>query len=77
MVLMGAWLQSYSHSFSLKAESANGIVTIDNVNIPEGVAISGPSNFFCCRVPYWLIVLPLTLLSAWLILAKPRKANDG
>ena len=25
-------------------------------------------------VPYWSLVLPLTLLSAWLILAKPRKA---
>ncbi len=26
-------------------------------------------------VPYWSLVLPLTLLSAWLILAKPRKAK--
>ena len=26
-------------------------------------------------IPYWLLVLPLTLLSAWLILAKPRKAK--
>ena len=31
-------------------------------------------------VPYWSLVLPLTLLSAWLILVKPRKvkaANGG
>ena len=28
-----------------------------------------------CRIPYWSLVLPLTLLSAWLILAKPRKAK--
>ena len=27
-------------------------------------------------VPYWSIVWPLTLLSAWLILAKPRKAKN-
>ena len=27
------------------------------------------------RVPYWTLVLPLTLLSAWLILIKPRKAK--
>ena len=26
-------------------------------------------------IPYWSLVLPLTLLSAWLILAKPRKAK--
>jgi hypothetical protein len=25
-------------------------------------------------VPYWFIVLPLTLLSAWLLLSKPRTA---
>ncbi len=25
------------------------------------------------KVPYWSLVLPLTLLSAWLILIKPRK----
>jgi hypothetical protein len=28
------------------------------------------------QVPYWSIVLPLTLLSAWLILSKPR-SNQG
>ena len=38
------------------------------------------SSFFSMRlsiwiVPYWSLVLPLTLLSAWLILIKPRKAK--
>lgn len=28
-----------------------------------------------CMVPYWSIILPLTLLSAYLILWKPRKLN--
>ena len=28
-------------------------------------------------VPYWSLVLPLTLLSAWLILGKIRKAKPG
>ena len=28
-------------------------------------------------VPYWSLVLPLTLLSAWLILIKPRKAKGA
>lgn len=30
-----------------------------------------------CRVPYWSIVVPLTLLSAYLILWKPRKRGSG
>lgn len=25
-----------------------------------------------CSIPYWSIVIPLTLLSAWLLLSKPR-----
>ena len=48
-------------------------------------------GFVCCKVtddegfvpftlvimPYWSLVLPLTLLSAWLILGKTRKATGG
>lgn len=26
-------------------------------------------------VPYWAIVIPLTMLSAWLLLSKPRQAK--
>jgi hypothetical protein len=28
-------------------------------------------------IPYWLLVLPLTLLSAWLLLSKPRPAKPA
>ena len=37
----------------------------------DGKIVSVPSNlvFFA---PYWPIVIPLTLLSAWLLLSKPR-----
>ena len=28
-------------------------------------------------IPYWSLVLPLTLISVWLILGKPRKAKGG
>ena len=28
-------------------------------------------------IPYWSLVLPLTLLSAWLILGKPRKVKPA
>ena len=30
-----------------------------------------------CTIPYFSIVLPLTLLSAWLLLLKPRPAKRG
>lgn len=30
-------------------------------------------HFFCC-VPYWSIVLPFTLLSAYLLVTKPRRS---
>jgi hypothetical protein len=36
-----------------------------------------PKNLYWCRVPYWSLILPMTLLSAWLILAKPRKAKGA
>ena len=31
-------------------------------------------SFWC--VPYWSIVLPMTLLSAWLIIMKPKKTKE-
>ena len=34
-----------------------------------------PIEFWC--VPYWAITIPLTLLSAWLFVAKPRKRESG
>jgi hypothetical protein len=32
---------------------------------------------FMLVVPYWSIVIPLTLLSAWLLLGKPRQAKKA
>ena len=34
-----------------------------------------PGNLTMWAVPYWSIVVPLTLLAAWLLLSKPRNAN--
>lgn len=28
-----------------------------------------------CMIPYWSIVIPLTLLAAWLLLSKPRRSK--
>jgi len=33
-------------------------------------------NTTICFTPYWSIVIPLTLLSAYLLLPKPRKSNQ-
>ena len=40
---------------------------------PTGGAIQQWDSFQFCYIPYWSLVLPLTLLSAWLILGKRRK----
>ena len=43
-----------------------------------GIAIEG--NDYCLQavVPYWSIVTPMTLLSAWLLLSRPRtKSHSG
>ncbi|WP_397569085.1 hypothetical protein [Schlesneria sp. T3-172] len=34
---------------------------------------SPPMQMSCGSIPYWSIVVPLILLSAWLLLSKPRK----
>ena len=37
---------------------------------------SGKGNFFHVVIPYWFLVLPLTALSAYLLLTKPRKSTQ-
>ena len=44
-----------------------------DVNFPHG---PGGIFSFCC-IPYGFIVIPLTLLSAWLILSKPRNKQKS
>lgn len=36
---------------------------------------SQQANLEICVIPYWSFVIPLTLLSAWLLLSKPRPAK--
>jgi hypothetical protein len=40
-------------------------------HISDGITFTGYRLIFCC-VPYWSIVTPLTTLSAYLLLRKPR-----
>lgn len=35
-----------------------------------------PLQIFVVRVPYWFMVIPLTLISAYLFLTKPRQSNQ-
>ena len=36
----------------------------------------GPTHLHGLGVPYWSIVMPLTLLSAWLLFSKPRQSTS-
>lgn len=40
------------------------------------IHISYVFSAFIWRIPYWSITLPLTLISAWLLLSKPRSAKQ-
>ena len=41
----------------------------------DGWGDGSPAPFqYVCTVPYWSLVIPLTLLSAYLLLSKPRKS---
>lgn len=39
-------------------------------DVGKGTEAPTPVNLIAVQIPYWLIVIPLTLLSAWLLLRK-------
>ena len=45
--------------------------------VTGNVSVRAVIDQMSCKAPYWSVVLPLTLLSAWLILVKPRKAKTA
>jgi hypothetical protein len=45
--------------------------------IVRQLAIDGSEDSVSWLIPYWSLVLPLTLLSAWLLLSKSRAANSA
>ena len=70
----GAWEES-----DISAHGRNQWYSIDLAFFkhPEEIAylqLDAYANFDW-TIPYWSLVLPLTLLSAWLILGKPRKVK--
>lgn len=42
-----------------------------------GFHFSSSAHFHNSIIPYWAIVVPLTLLSAWLLLSKPREITQS
>ena len=54
---------------------------LDNTDLKLNLAgilfgVTGDSSHDIVAIPYHWIVIPLTLLSAWLLLSKPRKPNQ-
>ena len=68
--LFGGWVCSWGGSMRL--------VEVSFITTQIGgasVRAAQLTPFF--SIPYWMIVLPLTLLSAWLLLSKPRILTSG
>ena len=64
-----------SDNGSLELFDTNGFEEI-HFQLPSGQTIMTEQNLPLLEVPYLWLVLPLSLLSAWLILAKPRKRGS-
>ena len=54
-------------------------VPLKAFHMNRGIRTFASNNFTwqSYQVPYWFIVIPLTLLSAYLLLSKPRKSTQG
>jgi hypothetical protein len=80
-VFAAGWVRSCTvddvfHLFGLRFVSTLGAIersTVTFRGIGSGFALNDVMVFW--RVPYWSIVIPLTLLSAWLLLSNPRTVN--
>lgn len=75
----GLWIQSTVRSghidlYPFRFRSADGIASLDFLNRDPMVTDLG-SDFR--EIPYWSIILPLTILSFWLLLIKPQAANTA
>ena len=59
--------------------STAGLIVLDNNgNVLSQTIDTSPTSWEepVWRIPYWWIVIPLTLLSAWLLLGKRRMAKQ-
>lgn len=65
-------IDQISHSEFL--EISDGYIWLKTGKLRVGETIDWEENVVC-ELPYWSIILPLTLISAWLLLRKPRPAK--
>jgi len=81
-----AWVRSFFgfDSISIDHNRYRDLVsTLGEIQLTEGCApgrigiwpVDVPSYRMFLSIPYWSIVIPMTLLSAWLLLSKPRVAK--
>jgi hypothetical protein len=79
-LLMAGWVRSHSTNdgFNIgicRLESSDGMLELGSPALVEGV------DTFCyvgiLSIHYWSIVMPLTLLSAYLLLGIPRQSNQS
>ncbi|WP_010586531.1 hypothetical protein [Schlesneria paludicola] len=63
-----AFQYSLSDRFGWGYATPNGIITNFGIN-------TGHPKLVREMIPYWSIVIPLTLISIWLLLSKPRSAR--
>ena len=77
MLLTDAWIRSIStrDSVGFRLFGKWNVAASEEQSLQWGAEVPSTILWNVWTVPYWSIVLPLTLLSAWLILAKPRNAK--
>lgn len=83
MAFMGGWLRSYVNQYDLLLEVRGD--ESQHLRSHDGAIcwvyrvwsrINGVREEKLFSIPYWSITIPLTLLSAYLLLAKPRPSNQ-
>jgi len=76
IIVFPVWETSGSSNLDAFLDRANLRCSWRRCGFGVGEMNAGPADRHTIWIiPYWSIVIPLTLLSAWLLLSKPRKAT--
>ena len=80
LLLMAAWMRSLGDQENVtvhRAESGKYVVHSRDGRLYWMRDRISYGRFELWSVPYWSLILPVTLLSAYLLLTKPRKAKGA
>lgn len=70
------WVASYLFPGEMRLFDAMLSSNFGTIYLVVFLSPSGyTEHLWYCSIDYWHVVLPLTLLSAWLLLSKPRQAK--